>query len=212
MTLSEKAYALARENLRSGAYKPGEKITHRAIASQLGISVTPIREAITRLVSEGSLSMTGPKTIVAPKLGPAEFEEITKIRVKLEGWAAELAAENASTSLIRELEKLHHVYCGHRKARNAKAKIAANAAFHFALYAQSKAPRLLAIIDNLWVTNGPTLGLLANQAFEDRDGERFHEAAIAALKAGKPGAVRESIVGDILTGRSKILQILKAAG
>ncbi|MES0020902.1 GntR family transcriptional regulator [Mesorhizobium sp. M0036] len=208
-TLSDRVYGIVRENLRSGVYKPGEKITHRAIASQVGVSVTPVREAITRLVSEESLSMEGPKTIKAPSLGRSDLEEITKLRVNLEGWAAELAAGNASTTFIRELEQHHLVYCAHRRANDSKAKIVANAKFHFALYAQSKAPRLLTIIDNLWVTIGPTLGLLANRGLEDNDGERFHDAAIAALKARNAAAVQAAIVNDILTARVKILQILK---
>ncbi|MGX5851807.1 GntR family transcriptional regulator [Mesorhizobium sp. PL10] len=207
-TLSDRVYGIVRESLRCGVYKPGEKITHRAIASQLGVSVTPVREAIKRLVSEESLSMVGLKTIVAPSLGRPDLEEITKIRVNLEGWATELAAENASATFIRELEHLHLVYCTHRRAHDTKAKIEANAKFHFALYAQSKAPKLLAIIDNLWVTIGPTLGLLANRGFEDNDGEKFHEAAISALKARKTAAVQAAIVNDILTARLKILQIL----
>lgn len=81
--------------------------------------------------------------------------------------------------------------------------------FHFALDAQSKAPRLLATIDNLWVTIGPTLGLLANRGFEDNDGERFRDAAISALKARNTAAVQAAIVNGILTARLKILQILK---
>ncbi|MES0021308.1 GntR family transcriptional regulator [Mesorhizobium sp. M0036] len=208
-TLSERAYRMVRESLRCGLYKPGEKITHRAIASQLGVSVTPVREAITRLVSEKILSMPAPKTIIAPSLGASDLEEITKIRVNLEGWAVELAAENASATFIRELEHLHLVYCTHRRAHDTKAKIEANAKFHFALYAQSKAPRLLAIIDNLWVTIGPTLGLLANRGFEDNDGERLRDAAISALKARNTAAVQAAIVNDILTARLRILQILK---
>ncbi|WP_189435292.1 GntR family transcriptional regulator, partial [Mesorhizobium sp. M1E.F.Ca.ET.041.01.1.1] len=84
-TLSDRVYGIVRESLRSGVYKPGEKITHRAIASQLEVSVTPVREAITRLVSEESLSMAGPKTIKAPSLTRSDLDEITKIRVNLEG-------------------------------------------------------------------------------------------------------------------------------
>ncbi|RUW16911.1 FCD domain-containing protein, partial [Mesorhizobium sp. M1E.F.Ca.ET.041.01.1.1] len=100
-------------------------------------------------------------------------------------------------------------YCTHRRSHNFRAKIVANANFHFALYAQSKAPRLLAIIDNLWVTIGPTLGLLANRGFEDNDGERFHDAAIAALKVRNAAAVQAAVVNDILTARLKMLKILK---
>lgn len=207
-TLSDRVYGIVRESIRCGVYEPGEKITHRAIASQLGVSVTPVREAITRLVSEESLSMAGPKSIRAPSLGRSDLEEITKIRVNLEGWAAELAAGNASTAFIRELEHHHLVYCTHRRSHNSKAKMAANAKFHFTLYAQSRAPRLLAIIDNLWVAIGPTLGLLVNQGLDDNDGEKFHDAAISALKARDAAAVQKAIVGDILTARRKILQIL----
>ncbi|RWX58852.1 GntR family transcriptional regulator, partial [Mesorhizobium sp. M2A.F.Ca.ET.039.01.1.1] len=125
-TLSDRVYGIVRESIRCGVYEPGEKITHRAVASQLGVSVTPVREAITRLLSEESLSMAGPKTIRAPTLGRADLEEITKIRVNLEGWAAELAAGNASRAFISELEQHHLVYCTHRKSHNSKAKIAAN--------------------------------------------------------------------------------------
>ncbi|RUW26972.1 GntR family transcriptional regulator [Mesorhizobium sp. M1E.F.Ca.ET.041.01.1.1] len=207
-TLSDRVYRIVRESIRSGVYRPGEKITHRAVASQLGVSVTPVREAVTRLVSEESLSMAGPKTIVAPSLGRSDLEEITKIRVNLEGWAAELAAENASATFIRELEQHHLAYCRHRRSHDIRQKIAANAKFHFALYAQSKAPRLLAIIDNLWVTMGPTLGLLAYWG-EDNDGERFQDAAIAALKARNTAAAQAAIVNYIRTGRLKILQILE---
>lgn len=207
-TISDRVYRLVRESLRSGAYAPGDKITHRTIASKLRVSVTPVREAITRLVSEGSLSMTGPKTIVAPKLKRSEFEEITDIRIQLEGWAVELAAKNATNSLIQDLRALHRAYCNARLQNDGKIILEANSRFHFRLYESSKAPKLVQIIDNLWVSNGPTMGLLSHRSHNDGDGQRFHEAAMDALERDEPKVLRKAIVDDITTGRKKILALL----
>ena len=207
-TISDRVYRVVRESLRSGVYEPGEKITHRTIASTLCVSVTPVREAITRLVSEGSLSMVGPKTIVALKLKRSEFEEITDIRIRLEGWAAELAAKDANKELICDLRKLHQVYCNARYENDGKAILEANAKFHFRLYAGSNAPKLVQIIDNLWISNGPTIGLLSRSSNNDGDGQKFHEIALDALERGETDTVRQAIVDDIRTGRKKILTLL----
>lgn len=210
-TISERVYRLVRESLRSGAYAPGERITHRRIAAKLRVSVTPVREAITRLVSEGSLSMKGPKTIVAPELKRSEFEEITAIRIRLEGWAAELAAQNATDALISDLHELHRAYCNARCQNDGKTILKANSRFHFKLYESANAPKLVQIIDGLWVSSGPTIGLLSHRAHEDGDGQRFHEVALEALERGDIDAARQAICDDIATGREKILDLLDNA-
>lgn len=207
-TISDRVYRLVRESLRSGAYAPGEKITHRKIASDLKTSVTPVREAITRLVSEGSLSMKGPKTIVALELKRSEFEEITEIRIRLEGWAGELAARNATGVMIRDLNKLHRAYCDARHRNDGKSILDANSRFHFRLYESAMAPKLVQIIDGLWVSCGPTIGLLSQRLHGDGDGQKFHEAALSALESGDVTGVRQAIADDIGTGRNKILNLL----
>ncbi len=211
-TISDRIYGLVRESLRSGTYAPGEKITHRRVASNLNVSVTPVREAITRLISEGSLSMKGPKTIVALELKPAEFQEISEIRVRLEGWAAELAAQNVTNRLTGDLRKLHQAYCTARQESNGKAVLEANSRFHFRLYESANSPKLLQIIDSLWVSSGPTIGLLSGKLSDDRDGQKFHQAALESLERGDAAAVRQAISDDIVTGRKKILKLLDAVG
>lgn len=204
-TISDRVYRLVRESLRSGTFAPGEKITHRKIATDLSVSVTPVREAIMRLVSEGNLSMKGPKTIVALELSRSEFEEISEIRIRLEGWAAELAAQNSTGAMIRDLSKLHDDYCNAREGQDGKSILEANSKFHFGLYEHSISPRLVQIIDGLWVSCGPMIGLLRRSLKEDGDGQRFHERALNALEKGDATGVRQAIVDDISTGRNKIL-------
>lgn len=209
-TISDRIYRFVRESLRSGTYAPGEKITHRRVASNLNVSVTPVREAITRLISEGSLSMKGPKTIVALELNQSEFQEISEIRVRLEGWAAELATQNATNELTSDLRKLHQAYCAVRQKNDGKAILEANSRFHFRLYESANAPKLVQIIDSLWVSSGPTIGLLSRKLPNDGDGQKYHEAALEALQRGDAVAVRQAISDDIITGREKILKLLDA--
>ncbi len=208
-TLSDRMYRLLRENLRTGAYLPGDKITHRTIAHQHQVSVTPVREAITRLLSEGSLVMTGPKTINAPKVNRKEFEELTGIRLRLEGWAAELAAVNCNARFLVELEELHGRYLKKRATGDMKALLMANASFHFAIYSHANAPNLLRIIDGLWVSIGPTLRLLSKGTPNEQGGLRFHEAAIEALRGGNPQKARKAIEGDISAGKRRIMETLE---
>src|SRR5438270_8548096 len=88
------AYERLKRALMSGEFKYGEKLTVRSVAELFNISITPARDALSRLVSEGALEAKGPKTIVVPELSYHTLQEITRIRLALEGMAAEVATPN----------------------------------------------------------------------------------------------------------------------
>lgn len=89
--LGDVAYREMKERLIRGEYKPGKKLTVRAVAEDLGFSSTPARDAINRLTGEGALVYSGPKTVIVPVLNEDSLREITLIRLALEGLAAQLA-------------------------------------------------------------------------------------------------------------------------
>ena len=96
-TLAEKAYEKVRSGLISARFRPGEILTIRSLAAEYGISATPVREALQRLVAENALEMQPNKSYRVPVLSIERFEEVKRIRCALEAMAAELACPNMAS-------------------------------------------------------------------------------------------------------------------
>ena len=104
--LSEQVYDTIRASLMDGRYEPGARLTIASLANQLGVSITPVREAIFRLVTERALEMRAATSIQVRSLTASELREIQLIRHHLEGEAAAQAAVKISAEDLAELETL----------------------------------------------------------------------------------------------------------
>jgi DNA-binding GntR family transcriptional regulator len=170
--LHERAYAVMREAIKAGKFQPGQAVTVRGLAQDLGISATPAREALQRLIAEQALQLMPNRTVVVPVLRRERFDEITKVRLRLEGLAAAEAVQKIST---REIEAL----ATHEKAMNAaiarkqfNAYLLHNEQFHFIIYKAAQMPFTLQVIESAWMQIGPWLNMLISEG-------RFREAANA---------------------------------
>lgn len=203
-TLAEDTYYKLRLAIMAGAVKPGEKISTRSVADSAQVSFTPAREAVTRLIAEGALELIGPKTVVVPTLTLDDLDEITKIRKNVEGMAAEYAVTNLSKSDLCELELIQSQYEGVRKRISFQESLRINEEFHFKIYKASRLPRLIAIIENLWLQTGPSFNLLNSQwPLCDRPHE-CHRNAIEGLIARDGERVRRAILEDIDFGYERL--------
>ena len=75
--------------LMRGEFVAGTKLTLRSLSEALGVSTTPARDAVNRMIGEGALANLGPKTVVVPVLTKPALDEVTAIRLLLEGLASE---------------------------------------------------------------------------------------------------------------------------
>jgi DNA-binding GntR family transcriptional regulator len=108
-TLADQAYRALREEIISGKLKPGERLTERHLATRLGVSPTPIREALQRLEHEHLIQRTDTRRILVAEPSVHRLYELTVIEAGLRGVSARLAAENASE---RELAAIEATYAG----------------------------------------------------------------------------------------------------
>ena len=106
-TLSAPIYHDLMEQLISGVYEPGQRLKLSELAEQTGTSVSPVREALIRLVSEDSIEMSSLRAFAVPILSSSRFNQILSIRLVLEGLAVEKATENITQSEVQKLSKLH---------------------------------------------------------------------------------------------------------
>src|SRR4029079_15188528 len=93
-TLGERAYAKLADLLISGRLAPGEKLSLRAAADVLGVSIMPVREAVSRLVADRALEVAPNRAVRVPLMTTAQFRDLTRVRITIEGHAAAEAARN----------------------------------------------------------------------------------------------------------------------
>ena len=86
-----------KHQLSIGALKPGARLITKNLAEQLGMSITPVREALLRLVSVNALSVAPAQAFTVPEVGKRQLDEINRIRYELELMAVALAVENRKT-------------------------------------------------------------------------------------------------------------------
>jgi DNA-binding GntR family transcriptional regulator len=211
-TLTDQAEAVLRESLMSGVFKPGQAITIRALSALLGISVTPAKDAMTRLIGERVLEWGPRRSALVPALTRASVDEIYTIRLALEATAAAAATGNIDAKGVAELRKIHDKVAAAFERKNFKNVLINNRDFHFAIYKRSELPMLLSMIEGLWLRLGPTLNLLyttnPKQQWDQREGTGFHEEIIGAIESRDADAVRQHIIADLVTGRDRLEAII----
>jgi DNA-binding GntR family transcriptional regulator len=106
-TLADQAYQALRQEIITGQLKPGERLTERHIAARLGVSPTPIREALQRLEHEHLIQRTDTRRLLVAEPSIHRLYELTLIEAALRGVAARLAAENASDEELAGIERAH---------------------------------------------------------------------------------------------------------
>jgi DNA-binding GntR family transcriptional regulator len=208
-TLNDRAYAAIKKGLMSGQFKPGEVLTIRQLAQDYGISATPVREALQRLVAEHALELQRNRSIAVPILALDKFIELRRIRCLLEGLAAELATPHFRESDIARLEGMIGEIDRDIKENDAAGYLKRNEKFHFVIYERAQSPHTLQIIQDLWTQVGPFLySLFEDNAYlrEANDGPR---KIVTAIRSGKPEAVRDSVVWDISEAAESLMVRLR---
>lgn len=149
-TKSDAAYDMIRSDIMDGKLKPGQKVVASSLSKAFGFSVIPIREAITRLESEGFLQVESHVGAVVTKYDPSETKEIFRVRVELECIAAKWAVALISDAEINFLEKLIVQMDGALKKGDYRELSALNKDFHLKTYQACGCSFLYTLIVELW--------------------------------------------------------------
>lgn len=206
--LHEQAYNALRNALRMGRFVPGQSMTIRGLGTSLGISATPVREALQRLIAEGALELLPNRTIRVPEMTKARFLEITEIRCRLEPLAASSAVPAASELLFDKLEclsKAMHVSISEGRFSD---YLADNLSFHFAIYEASTMPFLLQMIGICWLQTGPWLNMLAHEGRFHSIANHEHDSMIEALRSKDASTLANSVEKDIRDASDVLLMHL----
>ena len=194
-TMYGQIYGIIREALLSGVLAAGDLLSIRALATALGTSGMPVREALGRLMVEGGLESLPSRAYRVPSVTIDQFRELTLMRLRLEALATEHAAVRIKPSdLIRlgaELDFMSNVI------RTSQLDyLQAHRRFHFLIYEISSMPLLCNSIETLWLRMGPLMGPLLASA--DLDEEiSFHKQLYFAMERSDPTACYQALEIDL---------------
>ena len=148
-TASEKVYDLLKQRLVGGSYAPGAQLKEEHIARELGLSRTPVRAALKRLVDDGLATADAGRGVHVAEWTEVDIKETYHLRSLLEAYAAQLAAERGGVTLVTELKQLNKRMAA-AIAKGGPAMVSTvqsiNSLFHRAILEASRSPRLKSLL------------------------------------------------------------------
>lgn len=186
---AEFVYLTLRALLYDGRIRPGERLRERDLAERLGVSRTPVREAVRRLETEGILRTEARRGVLVPELDHQQVLELYAFREVLEGFAARLAAQHASNA---EIQVLREITERERSPTDVPTTKRLNRQFHQLL---SRASRNQYLVDALNTMNDH-INLLPGTMFRAGDrptrGYDEHVAIVEAIARRDPEAAERA--------------------
>ncbi|MEE7449076.1 GntR family transcriptional regulator [Methylobacterium radiotolerans] len=208
-SLSERAYRELRVALMRGQLRPDTRLRLRPMSARFGISATPMREALLRLVAEKALALDARGSVVVPRLTLDQLLEIRAIRTDLEGRAAAAGAAGRAAE-IDALDAIHARISLCHASRDFARAVNLNTEFHLTLCRLGQMPILYEIVELLWVRCGPILSHLYDDGVPDWE-PHPHRRIIDALRRGDPEAARDAVREDIERGGRGLFAHVRAA-
>lgn len=201
----DRVYRGLRTRIMLGQIAPGQALTLRGLGREFGVSMTPAREAVNRLVAEGALSMSSSGRVQTPELSNERIEELAALRALIEVELASRALPRAHMALIERLQTINGAIADVVSNRDAVGYIRTNLEFHRTLYLRAQAPAMLAMAETVWLQLGPTMRALYGR-LRRTDAPQYHRLIIAALKAGDEPGLRLAVRSDVTQGLRLIAQ------
>ncbi|MEM6986250.1 MAG: GntR family transcriptional regulator [Pseudomonadota bacterium] len=198
-TAQEQAYANLRKRVLVGDLAPGQKLTLRGIAAELGLSPTPVREALRRLAAEGALHVQQNRRVIVPKPTTAQLVELVQLRCAVEIHLAERALPFVSDHLVATMRAVDDDIDAAVVARDYAGIVLENQRFHALLFAANPTHVGLPLVDSLWLQLGPCMRIAASFV-DELYPEDHHKVLLDALSVRDAERVKRTLTQDIQAG------------
>lgn len=209
--LHEDATERLRDLIIQGEIAPGTKLIERVLCERLGVSRTPLREALKTLASEGLVALLPNRGAMVTPLTIAKVRESFEVMGALEALAGELACRNASDAQIGEIRAMHFEMLAAHARGDLAEYFRNNQAIHFAIVAASGNETLAATYRNL-NANVRRARYLANTSQSRWDkAVAEHEQMLAALTARDGSRLQRLLVEHLGAKMLAVLTALQSA-
>jgi DNA-binding GntR family transcriptional regulator len=183
----------------TGKLTPGSTLSTRGLAQELGVSQTPVREALSRLAADGAVQIRSKRKIVIPSMTAERFRDLLRCRELLEPEAAIMALPFIDSKRLRRLEQVDTSIGAALESGDVNAYMQGNYDFHFLIYGACLSGTLNRLIETLWLQFGPYMRVVYGRVGTANLIDQ-HQMAIRAIRAGDAKKLGRAILADIRDG------------
>ena len=205
-SLSDRAYHYVQKKLLAGEWTAGDVLSELAVAREMGISRTPVREAFHRIVSEGLLTIGPWNGVMVSELDAEQLVQLYSVREVLEGAAAASAARHAERAEVDRMFEIAMMEAA--QGRHPAKLVAINGELHAAIYRAAHNPYLLQSLQSIV----DALGLLRHSTFilpgSIELAHREHMDILGAIRDGKAAAAERHAREHVRNALKMRLQLL----
>lgn len=208
-SLSDGVYLKLKERIINGVYEEGFRLVETKLCEEFGVSRTPVREAISQLELDGLAKTLPNRETVVVAITQKDIEDIYDIRMRIEGLAARLAAENMSAEEMKELEEIMDLEEYHTERKHVDRVLYTDSRFHDCIYRGSKSKILIQTLsmfhEHIKRARNSSLAVegRAAQALEE------HEGIFQAIRQRNADLAEELAIVHIRNARESILKTFR---
>ncbi|NCD01792.1 MAG: GntR family transcriptional regulator [Clostridia bacterium] len=149
LPLRDVAFYTLRQAILKGELEPGERLMEMQLAEQLGVSRTPIREAIRKLELEGLVLMIPRRGAIVAKITEKDLKDVLEVRASLERLSTELACERMKDETLDEMKVAHEAFKEALNGDDITLQAQRDVEFHDVIYKSTNNLRLIQMLNNL---------------------------------------------------------------
>ncbi len=207
--LREIVFETMREAIINGQLRPGERLMEVQLAEEMGVSRTPVREAMRKLELEGFVVMVPRKGAYVAGISTKDITDVFEIRAALESLAAGLAVDRITEEELEELERLLVLVAECAAKDDLEKLIEVDTEFHDCLYRASRNDRLVQIVSNLreQIQRFRTTSLASPGRMKETLEE--HKKIVEAISERNVSLARELALEHIENAEDSILEALE---
>lgn len=208
---SDVASELIREAILAGRLAPGARLKEQELAQALGISRTPVREALLLLQAEGLIESSPNRGAMVRAYSSEELTDMYELRALLEGHAARLAASRITKDDVSALADSCKRFRKQRLVEDTRGLTTENLFFHFTIVRTSGSPKLVELVQSIIQVPLVASSFGWYSKHETRRSEDFHKRIVTALRAGDEGRAERLMKEHIFDGRDYLIARVESA-
>jgi len=209
-SLRSKVFSIIEQDILNGVYKPGESLTEAKLCELLGVSRTPVREALTQLDLEGLVRVIPNKSAIVTGISGQDIRDIYTIRVLLEGLAARWAAEHITDAELQQLQEALDLEEFYTAKKDLLHLIRLDSQFHKGIFKASKSRPLLQILGTLHHYVQQARGHSLEIPGRAQKALAEHKAILQALRGRNGDQAEQLTVRHIRNAQTNVLRNMPA--